>query len=164
MEQTRSVGGAGKQLRSERAGLDAARGARAPGSGGGERPPGVGNRRKFEESAFFWQGWGGAVEDFLASPRCQGPVMVHLAGPAVAGVGGGGGVVVRGATWRGGPWVRVGTGPGPRPLRAPSPRLSIPAPPPLPCPPQQSFANPPNLKTNGPFFFLQGEWGYKKLK
>lgn len=35
LEQTRSVGGAGKQLRSERAGLDAARGARAPGSGEG---------------------------------------------------------------------------------------------------------------------------------
>lgn len=57
LEQTRSVGGAGKQLRSERAGLDAARGARAPGSGGGERPPGVGNQRKFEESVFFWGWW-----------------------------------------------------------------------------------------------------------
>ena len=64
LEQTRSVGGAGKQLRSERAGLDAARGARAPGSGGGERPPGVGNRRKFEESAFFWRGGGGEWKTF----------------------------------------------------------------------------------------------------
>lgn len=163
MEQTRSVGGAGKQLRSERAGLDAARGARAPGSGGGERPPGVGNRRKFEESAFFWQGWGGAVEDFLASPRCQGPVMVLLAGPAVAGVGGGGGGckrrhLERGTLGAGRDWPWAPPAPGPFP-QAFHPRFSAP-----PLSPPAELREPSRFKDQWAFFFLQGEWGYKKLK
>lgn len=71
LEQTRSVGGAGKQLRSERARLATAPQNPRPESGGWERPQKVGKAEEIRGIAFSFGGG-----DFLASPGRRGLVMV----------------------------------------------------------------------------------------
>lgn len=89
LEQTRSVGEAGKQLQSERARLDTARGARALGSGGGEHPPGVGEAEEIRGIGVVFGEK--TKQNFSTSTGRPRRSMVLLAGPAAAGRAGSGG-------------------------------------------------------------------------
>lgn len=158
LEQTRSVGGAGKQLRSERARLAAPRGARAPGSGGGERPPGVGKVKEIRGIGVLF-----GKKRLFSQPRAPRPRdgAFGRSRSRGGGVGGRG----RGATRRGGTTgaglAGLRAGKTARPLRVPFPLAS---PPPLlhpsPVPPAE-LPEPARVKDQ-PALFLG--WRNQKPK